>query len=156
MCRYNTQRSAVERKTLSDKKNSSAKTIPSKLPMQPSLKALVLRGSAWMIVGHGAGQVIRLVKSLILTRLLFPEAFGMMALVGVVMYGLQMLSDVGLLQAVLRDKRGDEPDFLNTVWTMQAVRGALLWGASCLVAYPMALFYGEPDLALLIPVTGLS
>ena len=124
--------------------------------MQPSLKALVLRGSAWMIVGHGAGQVIRLVKSLILTRLLFPEAFGMMALVGVVMYGLQMLSDVGLVQSVLRDKRGDEPDFLNTVWTMQAVRGALLFGASCLIAWPMAAFYAQPDLALLIPVTGLT
>src|SRR2546421_7848298 len=97
------------------------------LPDRSSLKALVIKGSAWTIAGHGAGELIRLAKSLVLTRLLFPEAFGMMSLVGVVMYGLQMLSDVGLVQAIIRDKRGDDPDFLNTAWTMQVIRGAVLW-----------------------------
>lgn len=123
---------------------------------RPSLKALALRGAAWTLAGHGAGQLIRLLRSLVLTRLLFPEAFGVMSLVWVVMFGLEMLSDVGLGPAIIRDKRGDDPDFLNTAWTVQTIRGAVLWGASCLVALPMASFYGEPDLALLIPVAGLT
>ena len=120
-----------------------------------SLKALVLRGSVWTIVGHGTGQLLRLVRSLILTRLLFPEAFGVMSLVWVVMYGLEMLSDVGLGPAIIRDTRGEDPNFLNTAWTMQAIRGVVLWIASCLIASPMANFYVEPDLANLIPVAGL-
>ena len=121
-----------------------------------TLKALVLRGSAWTMFGHGAGQVIRLIRSLILTRLLFPEAFGLMSLVWVVMFGLEMLSDVGIASAVIRDKRGDSREFLNTAWTMQAIRGLLLWTAACLIAYPMAAFYSQPDLVHLIPVAGLT
>lgn len=121
-----------------------------------SLKALVVRGSALAIVGYGGVQAIRLIRSLILTRLLFPEVFGLMSLVWVVMYGLEMLSDVGLGPAIMRHKRGDDPDFLNTAWTMQAIRGAALWVASCVVALPMAAFYGASDLAQLIPVAGLT
>jgi O-antigen/teichoic acid export membrane protein len=126
------------------------------IPDGSSLKALVLRGSAWTIAGHGASVLIRLASSLILTRLLFPEVYGVMSLVWMVLYGLAMFSDVGLGPAIVRDKRGDDPDFLNTAWTVQAIRGAVLWGGSCLLAGPMAAFYGQPDLAHLVPVAGLS
>ncbi len=121
-----------------------------------SLKALVIRGSAWTVAGHGVSQLIRLASSLILTRLLFPDAFGVMSLVWVVLYGLEMMSDVGLGPAIIRDKRGADPDFLNTAWTLQVIRGAILWAASCALAYPMASVYGLPELARLIPAAGLS
>jgi O-antigen/teichoic acid export membrane protein len=121
-----------------------------------SLKTLVLRGSAWSFAGHGAGALIRLASSLILTRLLFPEAYGVMSLVWLVLFGLAMFSDIGLGPAIVRDPRGDDADFLNTAWTMQIVRGAVLWGASCLIAGPVAAFYGQPDLARLIPAAGLT
>lgn len=99
--------------------------------------------------------MIRLARSLILTRLLFPEAFGVMSLVWVVMFGLGMLSDLGVGPAIIRDKRGEDPDFLNTAWTLQVIRGVVLLGIACLIAYPMATFYNEPDLAQLIPAAGL-
>ena len=108
------------------------------------------------MAGHGASVLIRLASSLILTRLLFPEVYGVMSLVWMVMYGLAMFSDVGLGPAIIRDKRGDDPVFLNTAWTVQAIRGAVLWGGSCLAASPMAAFYGQPELAQLIPVAGLT
>ena len=110
----------------------------------------------WTMAGHGAGVMIRLASSLILTRLLFPEVYGVMSLVWMVMYGLTMFSDVGLGPAIIRDKRGDDPVFLNTAWTLQAIRGAVLWAGSCLAAGPMAAFYGQPELAQLIPVAGLT
>ncbi len=102
------------------------------------------------------GQVVRLGKSLILTRLLFPEAYGVMAIVWAVLYALEMLSDVGLSAAVIRHKRGDDPDFLNTAWTMKAIRGVILCTVACAVAYPASVFYGKPELALLIPVAALT
>jgi O-antigen/teichoic acid export membrane protein len=121
-----------------------------------SLKTLILRGSAWMFVGHGSAQFLRLLKSLILTRLLFPEAFGVMSLVWAVMIGLEMLSDVGLRSSIIRENRGDDPEFLNTAWTMQVIRGVLLWACACLLAQPVAAFYAAPELAHLIPVAGLT
>ena len=74
----------------------------------------VARGLSWTVVGFSASQVLRFAANLALTRLLFPDAFGLMALVQVFVTGLVMFSDVGLGQSVMQNKRGDEDDFLNT------------------------------------------
>lgn len=121
-----------------------------------SLSARALRGSLLTVGGFGASQLFRLASNLILTRLLFPEAFGMMALVAVFMQGLAMFSDVGVTPAILQSKRGDDPDFLNTAWTIQVMRGFALWLAACLLAWPVAQFYGEPLLMYLLPVASLT
>jgi O-antigen/teichoic acid export membrane protein len=121
-----------------------------------SLSALVFKGSAWALGAHAASQMIRLASSLILTRLLFPEAFGLMALVAMVIYALEMLSDIGLGPAIIREPRGENRNFLATAWTLQAIRGALLWAVGCLAAAPMAALYGQPELAALIAVGALT
>ncbi len=53
-----------------------------------SLRRLAIRGSAFEMLGYGAGQVLRLGSNLVLSRLLFPEAFGLSALVAIFMLGL--------------------------------------------------------------------
>ncbi|MFK7939695.1 MAG: oligosaccharide flippase family protein [Roseovarius sp.] len=120
------------------------------------LFARVLRSSSWLVMGYGASQLMRLISNLILARLLFPEAFGLMALVSVVTVGLMMFSDVGIGPAIAQNKRGDDPDFLNTAWTIQVVRGFLLWGAACLLAWPMAQFYAAPELTTYLPIAGIA
>lgn len=120
------------------------------------LTARILRSTSWVIVGYGGAQAIRLASNLILTRILFPEAFGLMALVTMVTVGLMMFSDVGIGPALARSPRGDEPAFLNTAWTMAVMRGCALWLLTLLLAYPFAAFYGHPELALYLPVAGLS
>ncbi|MCR8549105.1 oligosaccharide flippase family protein [Salipiger sp. P9] len=121
-----------------------------------SLTARALRSSLLTVGGFGFSQVLRLASNLILTRLLFPEAFGLMALVSVFMMGLQQFSDVGVTPAILQSKRGDERDFLNTAWTIQVLRGAGLWLVACGLAWPMAWFYDEPQLLQILPVAGLA
>ncbi|TGD43033.1 polysaccharide biosynthesis protein [Pseudotabrizicola sediminis] len=120
------------------------------------LSARAMRSSAWTALGYGGSQALRLASNLILTRLLFPEAFGLMALVSVFIVGLTMFSDMGTHPAILQHRRGDDPAFLNTAYTIQVVRGAVLWLASAAIAYPAALFYGQPQLALILPVAGFS
>lgn len=122
----------------------------------PSLKSLVFKGATWTVAGHGAGQLIRFAKNLILTRLLFPEAFGVMSLVWMTIFALEMLSDVGIGPAIVRERRVNDAQFLHTAWTVQIIRGTLFWIAACFVARPMATFYGEAELAYLIPVAGLT
>lgn len=120
------------------------------------LLARAARSSLWIALGYGASQALRLASNLILTRLLFPEAFGLMALVTVFMVGLAMFSDIGLGPAVSQHRRGDDPDFLDTGWTLQVIRGVCLWLVTCALAWPAALLYGEPLLARLLPVAGLA
>src|SRR5699024_10608924 len=97
-----------------------------------------------------------LVSNLILTRLLFPEVFGIMALIMVVITALNNFSDVGVAPAVLRSERGDDPAFLDTASTLQAIRGVGLWLACCALAVPVAWFYDVPELAWYLPVAGFS
>lgn len=121
-----------------------------------SLIARALRGSAITAGAYAGSQALRLASNLILARLLFPEAFGLMALVSVVLVGLSMFSDMGLGPAISRSPRGDDPAFLNTAWTLAVARGAVLWLAASALAVPLAAFYAAPDLATLIPVAALS
>ena len=92
----------------------------------PSLAARALRASAITMGGFVASQALRLASNLVLTRLLFPEAFGLMALVTVFVMALVMLSDIGTGPAIMGSRRGDDPAFLDTAWTIQILRGAIL------------------------------
>jgi O-antigen/teichoic acid export membrane protein len=121
-----------------------------------SVKKLAIRGAVWTIASYGASQVLRLGSNLVLTRLLEPRLFGLMALVYVFITGLHLFSDIGIGMSVIQNKRGDDPAFLNTAWTIQVLRGFALWFFSLLLAWPVAQFYQEPQLLLLIPVVALT
>ncbi|MBN8292184.1 oligosaccharide flippase family protein [Rhodobacter sp. NTK016B] len=125
-------------------------------PEKASLTGRIMRSSMFTIAGFGFQQAIRFGSNLILARLLFPEAFGTMALVTVLLVGLTMLSDLGIQPAIQSSKRGDEPDFLNTAWTLNMIRAVVLFAAACALAWPMAWFYDEPMLLQLIPVAAIS
>lgn len=115
-----------------------------------------LRGTAWTIFGYAAVQLVRFAGNVVLTRLLFPAAFGQVAIVFIFIQGLQMFSDVGAGPAIVQSPHGDEPRFLNTAWTIGCLRGVVLWLASALIAAPVAALYDQPLLRWLIPAAGLS
>lgn len=104
------------------------------------------RGASWTFIGFGASYAIRLLSTLVLTRLLAPEVFGLMSLAGVLLTALVMLSDVGTVPSVIRSPRGDDPDFLDTAWSVQAVRGFCLGALVLLLAWPVSRLYDEPQL----------
>lgn len=130
--------------------------VLSKFSRGSSLEARAARSLSLTVASFGTSQLIRLASNLILTRLMFPEAFGLMALVMVVLIGLGQFSDMGISPAIMQSRRGDDPDFLNTAWTIQIIRGACLWLMTAALAWPMAQIYAEPALVALLPVAGLS
>lgn len=114
------------------------------------------RSAVWSVIDFGGSQSLRLASNLVLTRLLFPEAFGLMALVSVIMAGLTLFSDTGVGPLIGQSSRGDDRDFLNTAWTVSVFRGLLLWLMTLGLAMPVAAFYGAPLLAPMLPVAGLT
>jgi O-antigen/teichoic acid export membrane protein len=100
-------------------------------------------------------MALRVVNSLVLTRLLLPAFFGEITLVTTLVVGINLLSDIGLAPSVIQSPRGDDPVFLNTAWTIQVIRGVLLWLVSIAICWPMANFYHDPNLKLLLPVVAL-
>ena len=123
------------------------------------VKRDAVRGSFWTLGGYGFGQVLRLVSHLVLAWLLAPEIFGLMALVKVFQQGLAMFSDIGIRPAIIQSPRGNDSNFLNTAWTIQIIRGFVLWIVSCILAWPFAAMFARNDpaawqLLYLLPVVG--
>ena len=99
--------------------------MTSKAEMPKSLKIRALKGGAWTIAGMGASHFFRLVSNLIMTRLLAPEAFGLMALANTLQIWLTMFSDLGMHGSIMRSKSGLLPDFLSTAFCLQIARNTL-------------------------------
>jgi O-antigen/teichoic acid export membrane protein len=120
------------------------------------LEGKALTATVWTIAAYGLSQSLRMVNSVVLTHMLLPEFFGLMALVSTLLLGVRLLSDIGLLPGVIGSPRGDEPIFLNTAWTIQIVRGVVLWIVVMLLAFPAVGFYHDKRLYALMPVLGFG
>ena len=139
-----------------------------------SLRRRVQSGGAVIMSGFGVGQVLRLLSNLILTRLLMPEAFGLMAVAVSINIWSVMLTDIGINTSVIRSKNSDNPKFLHTAWTIQIVRNLIVWAIICLAALTVYLLASQraipPDsifahpllpwvmagIGLQLPISGLT
>jgi O-antigen/teichoic acid export membrane protein len=124
-------------------------------PPEEGITQRAARGSAWVVAGYGASQVIRFGSNLVLARVLFPKAFGLTMLLSVFLTGLQMFSDLGVGTAIIQHDRDDDA-FVDTAWTVQIVRGLLLWAVTLALTWPYATLYGEPALLWMLPVAGVT
>jgi len=119
--------------------------------------ATAIREGTWSISGYVATQAFRTVGTLILARLfLEPETFGVFGLVAVFLAGLSMFSELGIVANVVQHVRGDDARFLNTAFTIQAARGLGIWAIGLIAAYPLSLFYDQPQLLSLLAVAGVA
>src|SRR4028118_949169 len=119
-------------------------------------KKLAIKGAAWTIASYGSSQIIRFGSNLILTRLLLPELFGLVGLAYVFIVGINLFSDIGLGPSIIQNKRGEDPQFLNTAWTMQVIRSFIVWICLIIITKPVASFYGDDRLEWVIPVIGIN
>lgn len=121
--------------------------------------------SFWVFGGYAVGQVLRLASNLIMTRMLAPEMFGVMAVANVVVAAVQMLTDMGIQKSIIQSKSGVQRSFLNTAWAMQILRGISLAGLIFGLALTLWLIgpdlspssvYSHPDLPLVLMVLASS
>nr|WP_010395550.1 oligosaccharide flippase family protein [Paracoccus sp. TRP] len=128
----------------------------SEAPRRKGLASRALGSGMWSMANFGLGQIMRLGSNLILTRILSPDDFGLMALVTSFLIGLSMFSDMGFGPSIMQSKRGDEPDFLDTIWTLKIIRGFLICLAAMVMAWPLAVFYDAPLFGWVFPVAATS
>lgn len=128
------------------------------------LKARVFRAGGFSLADMGVTYVFRFASNLILTQLLLPEAFGLMAMVTTLHAALFLFTDIGIRQSIIRDEKGADTTYLQVAWTVQLLRGwavggiVFLIGASLLVLgsfAPPDSVYADERLPGLVMLSGL-
>ena len=71
-------------------------------PQRSSLRQLTVRASVFTVFGMAGRNALRLLNNVILARLLFPEAFGVMALVNIFVFAMQLFTDIGIGPGIIQ------------------------------------------------------
>ncbi|MEO5374847.1 MAG: lipopolysaccharide biosynthesis protein [Alphaproteobacteria bacterium] len=119
-----------------------------------SISGHMARGAAWMVGMRWSLRLIGLVNTLILARLLLPEDFGIIAMAMIVVNFLQVLSDLNVDLALVRH-RDPTREHYDSAWTVQILAGLLVTAILYLLAAPLARYYGDPRVELVIQIVSL-
>lgn len=116
--------------------------------MEQNEKSQVIQGALWKFAERIAAQVVSLVVSIILARLLSPKEYGIISLVMVFITIANVFVSSGFGQALIQKKDADNLDFSSVFYFSIAITG-LIYIILFFLAIPIANFY---DMPILVPV----
>lgn len=143
---------------------ADAETAPE--PAAPDTSILSAKGLAsgtrWMVAGRLVTQASRLLVSIILARLLTPEAFGVVAVAMTTIVALEIVKDLGTGAAIIQRPEVDQR-LLNSVFYVNIVAGLVAAGLMVLGAPLIAGIFDVPDatavvraFAIMLAIGGLT
>ena len=113
------------------------------------IKQKAISGIKWTTLGSVINAVMSIIQLIVLSRLLNPNDFGLMALVMVVIGFSQMFIDMGISNAIIY-KQDVTINQLNSLYWLNVFIGILLFLIIVLLSPYIAGFYKEPKLQGLI------
>jgi O-antigen/teichoic acid export membrane protein len=119
-----------------------------------SVLARTVRGAGWVIAWRLGMRILGLVSTLILVRLLVPSDFGLLALAASFAQTVDGMMTLGTEEAVIRQPAPDR-NVYNTAWTLNVIRGLTVTAIVLLSAFPVARFFGDQRLVLVLLVIAL-
>lgn len=120
-----------------------------------SSKKQIFSNMIWRFFERTGAQLISLVVSIILARLLVPELYGTIALVTVFTNIMQVFIDSGMGSALIQKKDADDLDF-SSVFFFNITMCLALYGLMFEVAPYISAFYDMPELIPVIRVLSLT
>ena len=118
------------------------------------IKRKTLAGLFWTFAERIGAQLIGFVVSIVLARLLFPEEYGVISIVFVIINLCNVFVDSGFAQALIQNKDADDVDF-SSVFYFSFVVSVLLYAGLFILAPYIARFYEMEILSPVIRVMGL-
>jgi lipopolysaccharide exporter len=120
------------------------------------LRALARMDASIVIITMFALNFLRIISTLILTRLLAPADFGILGMVTVVNYAVNMLFDIGTDTFIVRHPDIKERRLLDVVWTVRVARSLLSAAIIALSAGICARILGNESLTAVLVVSALG
>ncbi|GAA4163144.1 lipopolysaccharide biosynthesis protein [Gryllotalpicola daejeonensis] len=119
-----------------------------------SLRSRSLLGGIWTALQRIYGSLLSVVTLALLSRLVGAEDFGIVSLVSVFVGILALVGDLGFTPSLIRASAPSRVQINTAFWTGLAI-GTALGAALALAAAPIAAFYDQPQLTLMIRVAAL-
>jgi PST family polysaccharide transporter len=110
-----------------------------------SLRDKTISGLGWTTTARIVQQILQFVISVLLARLLTPEAFGLVGMIFIFTGFASMFSDGGFGAALVQAESIEERHRSSVFW-LNVLIGLVLTGIVILAAPWVAWFYGEPTL----------
>ena len=120
-----------------------------------ALQKRVARGLTWTFVDTWGSQAISLIIFAILAHLLTDVQFGLVALAAVFVAFAQLFVDQGLGDALIQRKAVSRLQ-IDTAFWVAVVTGGGLMVLGFLLAVPISILVGQPDVAPIIAVLSLT
>ncbi|MCM1291713.1 MAG: lipopolysaccharide biosynthesis protein [Bacteroides sp.] len=122
---------------------------------EPTLKKQTVNGVVWRILETGGTQVIQLVISIVLARLIMPEQFAAIAMLSIFLAVAGQFINSGFSTALLRKNNRTQVD-CSTVFYFNIVISVISYIILYLIAPFVADFYDLPELKSILRVTSIS
>ena len=119
------------------------------------MKGKVFSNMLWRFAERCGAYLVQFIVSIVLARILGPEAYGTIALITVFTTILQVFVDSGLGNALIQKKNADDIDF-STVFYTNIVFCLILYTILFFCAPLIANFYNNRELIPLIRVLGIT
>lgn len=121
----------------------------------PGIGGQLARASVWSMAGRVGAKLLDLITLLILAQILTPADFGLVAKAMTVIMIIEAITAMPVDQPILRIKHPEKAVY-DTAFTISVIRGVLLFGLVSAVAWPLADYFQEPKLPVLLLVLAVA
>lgn len=123
--------------------------------MDKNLGNKAASGMVFKLLERTSVQVVALVVSILLARLLSPEDYGIIAMANVVIEILNVFVNYGLGTAIIHNKDADQEEISTCFWA-SLILGIVMYALIVCLAGPVSGYFEMPLLKQVIPVMGLQ
>jgi lipopolysaccharide exporter len=109
------------------------------------IKRRLMTGTVWLGSARGLSNLIGVINTIVLARLLTPADFGLVALAMTMLALLMASTEMSLSAALVQHKEPTQAHY-DTVFTLNIVRSSVLAAIFAAIAYPVSVSYGDPRL----------
>ena len=119
------------------------------------MKHKTVKGLGWSALDNAARYGMQFVIGIVLARLLSPDDYGLLGLVGIFTVVCTALVNGGFTTALIRKKDATDDDY-NTVFLCNLTMSLLLYGVTFICAPLIAGFFNREELIPLVRVSSLG
>ena len=120
-----------------------------------TIRDKVLTAIRWTAIARFSGQLVTWAVTIFVIRILSPADYGMMAMAMVLTSLLFLINNIGL-DSVLIQKADLDQETRSRIFGIVIVTNLACFALMMIAAGPIASFFGEPQLALLIQVLSIQ